>query len=232
MKKTEDILSMFPARLVESRTFEYNGKKYYLPYETIIINEKIDGLRKNTQWAEIFDKIIENEKVQLDSHLDVGSNLGFFVDHFSRKFQNNFGVEMESFYVDMCNTIYPNLNGRFINKNLNQTTLSEIFGGEEKFNLITALSMIEYINDKKKFVDDLYNLTKQICIVEGHSEDIQKGLDKEYESLLREKKWEVQRSQILTEPGLNAPNHQQVDLYGFVKRDDKIYTKNKNNKSR
>lgn len=205
MKKTEEILSMFPSRLVEGRTFIYNGNTYYMPYETIFINgEKIDGLRKNIDRSELFDKILSEKKIDYDSHLDVGSNLGFFVQHFSKKFKINYGVELEEFYTNMCNNIlYPDLNGRFINNNLNYKPLSEIF--KQKFNLITALSMIEYIDNKQKFVDELYNLTQQVCIVEGHSEDITKKLDITYEKLLLSKDWEVERYPVLTDPGINAP---------------------------
>ena len=207
MKTTEEILEMFPSRLVESRTFTYNGKTYYQPYETIFINgEKFNGLRKNTDRAELFDKILESKNIDFDSHLDVGSNLGFFVHHFSKKFKKSNGVEMESFYTDMCNDIlYPELKGHFINNDLNVKPLRELF--TEQFNLITSLSMIEYINDKRKFVEDLYNLTKQVCIVEGHSEDISKGLDSVYEKLLRSKDWDVERYSELTEAGSNAPSN-------------------------
>lgn len=207
MKTTEEILEMFPARLVESRTFTYKEKTYFQPYETIYINgEKFNGLRKNTDRGELFDKIIESKNLEYNNYLDVGSNLGFFVHHFSNKFKNVNGVEMEEFYTDMCNNIlYPELSGRFINNNLNSKRLSELF--TEQFDLITALSMIEYISDKSKFVEDLYNLTKQVCIVEGHSEDISKGLDSVYEKLLRSKDWDVERYSELTEPGTNAPSN-------------------------
>jgi len=206
MKTTEEILEMFPSRLVESRTFTYNGKTYYQPYETIFINgEKFNGLRKNTDRAELFDKILESKNIDFDSHLDVGSNLGFFVHHFSKKFKKSTGVEMESFYTDMCNNIlYPELSGNFINNDLNVKPLRDLF--TEQFNLITSLSMIEYINDKRKFVEDLYNLTKQVCIVEGHSEDIKKGLDITYENHLKSMDWDVERYSELTEAGSNAPS--------------------------
>lgn len=206
MKTTEEILEMFPSRLVESRTFNYNGKTFFVPYETIYINgEKFNGLRKNTDRAELFDKILEEKNVEYKRHLDVGSNLGFFVHHFSKKFETNNGVELESFYTNMCNDIlYPELSGRFINNDLNIKPLRDLF--TEQFNVITALSMIEYINDKNKFVEDLYNLTKEVCIVEGHSEDIKKGLDIYYENILKSKDWDVQRHHQLTEAGTNAPS--------------------------
>jgi len=208
MKTTEEILEMFPARLVESRTFNYKGKTYFVPYETIYINgEKFSGLRKNTDRAELFDKILKEKNVEYKKHLDVGSNLGFFVHHFSSQFENNFGVELESFYVGMCNILYPELEGRFINNDLNVKPLRDIF--TEQFNVVTALSMIEYINDKHSFVDDLYNLTSQVCIVEGHSEDINKGLDSLYESILKTKDWYVERYPTLTEAGTNAPSNSQ-----------------------
>ena len=206
MKTTEEILEMFPSRLVESRTFNYNGKTFFVPYETIYINgEKFNGLRKNKDRAELFDKILEEKNVEYKRHLDVGSNLGFFVHHFSKKFETNNGVELESFYTNMCNDIlYPELSGRFINNDLNIKPLRDLF--TEQFNVITALSMIEYINDKNKFVEDLYNLTKEVCIVEGHSEDIKKGLDIYYENILKSKDWDVQRYHQLTEAGTNAPS--------------------------
>jgi len=70
---------------------------------------------------------------------------------------------------------------------------------------VTSLSMIEYINDKESFVQDLFNHTRLICIVEGHSEDIRKGLDEKYEKILKSQSWDVTRCPFLTEAGTNAP---------------------------
>lgn len=203
--KTEEILSLFPSHLVENRTIEYNGNTYFQPYESIYINgELINGLRKNTDRAKIFDDILSHSNITINSHLDVGSNLGFFVHHFSSKVQRSCGVELEKFYVQMCNILYPELKNVFIQNDINQKNLRNLL--TDKFDLVTSLSMIEYINDKKTFVEDLFNLTNKICIVEGHSEDIQKGLDKEYESLLLTQNWQVFRYPFLTDPGINAPS--------------------------
>ena len=185
MKKTEEILSLFPGHLVEHRTFTYNGKNYFIPYETIYINgELIQGLRKNTDRAELFDSIINPYKDDINSHLDVGSNLGFFVHYFSKHVSFSRGVELEDFYVKTCQTLYPDIQDSFICKDLNDSKLNEIF--DSTFDLVTSLSMIEYIDDKEDFVKSLFEITNKICIVEGHSEDIPKGLDIKYEEILKQ----------------------------------------------
>ena len=107
----------------------------------------------------------------------------------------------------MCRFLYQGLYENFILGNINNNRLTDLF--QEQFDVITALSMIEYITDKRGFVDDLFSLTRSLCIIEGHSEDIHKGHDKFYEGLLEEKPWSVKRLDVLTDAGINAPDHSQ-----------------------
>lgn len=70
--------------------------------------------------------------------------------------------------------------------------------------------MFEYINDKHQFAKDLCSLTKELCIVEGHSEDIVLGHDVTYEAILREQDWTVTRIEEVTDAGINAPQRTQA----------------------
>jgi hypothetical protein len=44
-----------------------------------------------------------------------------------------------------------------------------------------------------------------VCIVEGHSEDIIKGFDLQYEEMLKVQPWTVTRMEETTDVGINAP---------------------------
>ena len=201
----EEFLSKCPPHLVEGRTISYNNKTFYIPYETITVQGvKLNGLRENEDRLNLFENIIEDRVENKNSYLDVGSNMGIFVRYFSDNFEKVSGVELEDYYINICKYLYPEIQDSFRHHNLNYKRLSEIFP-DETFDVVSALSMIEYITNKEDFVEDLFNLTNEICIVEGHSEDINKGLDITYENLLKAKSWKVERLEEMTDVGINAP---------------------------
>ena len=187
----------------ENFQIEFEGSTYPMPYSTMVIQDhKLQGLRENEERLVLFDKIIDEYVDDKNSYLDVGSNQGVFVRHFNDQFENVAGVEASPYYIDLCRFLYSDMDV-FTHADLNQQPLSSLFS--EPVDVITSLSMIEYIHDKKAFVEDLYNLTGKICIVEGHSEDFAKNLDHVYEGFLTSQDWTVVRRPEVTDPGLNAP---------------------------
>lgn len=206
-----EFLSRCDGAKVEFRRTSYEGKEYYIPYSTVKINNTlIKGLRENEERIELLTSIIENNVNEKSTYLDVGSNLGVFVRTFSFIFDNAYGVDYESYYINQAKFLYDDIKDNFQQADLNQIRLINIFPGK-KFDTITALSMIEYIHNKKQFVGDLFDLTRGICIVEGHSEDIKLGHDKTYENILKSFDWTVTRLEQTTDVGINAP----VDTFKY-----------------
>jgi hypothetical protein len=125
------------------------------------------------------------------------------VRSFDHIFEEVYGVDADWYYVEQCRYLYPDLESSFTLGDLNVTRLTDIFSSSK--DVVTALSMIEYIDDKQAFVGDLFSLTNELCIVEGHSESIECGADAVYDSLLRTQNWEVEKLPITTDAGYNAP---------------------------
>ena len=189
---------------VEHRTMEFEGHQYSIPYSTIQIGEdKLEGLRENEERIDLLRNIISDNAASPMVHLDIGSNLGVFVESLKDMFESSTGVDADPYYIEQCNFLYPDTKSEFHLCDLNKTSLGEKFDGP--FDVITALSMLEYIKDKEQFITDLYNLTGQVCIVEGHSEDIIKGFDLQYEEMLEVQPWTVTRMEETTDVGINAP---------------------------
>lgn len=184
-------------------TVEFEGIQYPMPYETLRIgNEVVPGVRENEERLWLFEKVLSGIRDRF-SLLDIGCNLGTTADHFSRSFSLVMGIEAQPIYYNLASELFPNV--RFILANVNRGGLKSIIG-ERKFSAVLALSMIEYIEDKKTFVSDLFNATEQVCIVEGHSEDIYpRQRDVQYEALLKTQPWTVERLPVVTDAGLNAP---------------------------
>lgn len=186
-------------------TVEYEGQRYPMPYETLKIGGvTIQGVRENAGRFHLLESLLAPVQ-RKRSLLDIGSNLGTTATHFAQHFEQVTGIEAQLLYHTLSRELWPDV--RFIHSDLNRTTLGRLMGGET-FSVVLALSMIEYIRDKRTFVEDLYRATEQVCIVEGHSETIYpKGLDGEYEALLKSQPWTVTRRPELTDNGLNAPRH-------------------------
>ena len=188
-------------------TVEVDGVCYPMPYETLSIEgREIKGVRENRFRFALLHKLMAGVHPCF-SLLDIGSNMGTTAAHFAQSFDQVTGIEAQLVYHSLARELWPHV--RFIHSDLNRTTLGRLMGGE-KFSVVLALSMIEYIRDKETFVRDLYNATEQVCIVEGHSEDIyprQRHL--QYEALLKTQAWTVERCQENTDPGLNAPKWSQ-----------------------
>ena len=200
----EDFLSRCKRERVEGRTTVYNGKTYAIPYSTVKIREvKISGLRENEERIKLFrNKITENTKKR-KSYLDVGCNLGVFVRSFEDLFEEVSGIDYDEYYIGQCRFLYEDIADRFRRFDLNQERIVSL--STEGYDVITALSMIEYVNDQSQFVSDLHDMTNELCIIEGHSEDINKGLDIKYENIIKSFSWSVERLKETTDVGINAP---------------------------
>jgi hypothetical protein len=199
-----EFLSRCKRERVEGRTINYEGKEYAIPYSTVKIQDVVlPGLRENQERISLLEKIIEDNSKSRNSYLDVGSNLGIFVRSYDHLFKSTTGVDADQYYFDMCQFLYEDTNCKFVLADLNYHRLPKIFNSS--YDVITALSMIEYIHDKQQFVEDLYNMTNEVCIIEGHSEDVKKKLDIEYENLLKTQGWKVERLSDTTDAGINAP---------------------------
>ena len=199
-----EFLSRCKHTRVEGRTITYNNTEYAMPYSTVKVQDVLlEGLRENEKRIDLFEKIIKENSKSRNSYLDIGSNLGVFVRSFDHIFEKVSGIDADRYYIDMCEFLYEEEDCDFILADLNIKRITDFFDSPR--DVITALSMIEYINDKEQFVQDLYDLTNELCIVEGHSEDIKKGLDKDYEKILRTQNWKVERYATTTDAGINAP---------------------------
>ena len=199
-----DFLSRCRSDKVEGRTTTYEGKSYPIPYSTVKIQDTmIGGLRESEERVALIEKIIEEHSEGRSSYLDIGCNLGVFVRSYEHLFETVEGIDYDWHYIEMCRYLYPDIEDCFILGNLNVKRLADLIAQPK--DVITALSMIEYIDNKDAFVGDLYTLTSELCIVEGHSEDNIKGLDKVYDSLLRTQDWEVEKLLVTTDAGFNAP---------------------------
>lgn len=197
-------LARCEATRVEHRTMDFEGHQYAIPYSTVQIGEhKLEGLRENEDRIDLLRNIISENAASPMVHLDVGSNLGVFVESLKDMFSASTGVDADPYYIDQCHFLYPTTASEFHLCDLNKTSLGEKF--DSTFDVITALSMLEYIKDKETFINDLYKLTDQVCIVEGHSEDIIKGYDLKYEAMLEVEPWTVTRIEETTDVGINAP---------------------------
>ncbi len=200
---TEQFLSQLNPDRVEQHRFIYKGQSYPRPYQTVFINgEEIAGLREMTSRFTLLKSIMTSNDVKFTSYLDIGCNLSYFPYQFSELFQESTGVEYDTYYVNLARQLYPNLN--IIQNDLNQTRLSQLFPSQ-KFECITSLSMFEYIHDKYALTKDLYDLSTNLVIVEGHSLDINSGRDNQYETILKSQPWTVTRLETLTDNGINAP---------------------------
>jgi len=199
-----EFLSRCQANRVEHRQMKFEGKSYFIPYSTVQIGEhKLEGLRENEKRINLLRDIIGDYANKPTTHLDVGCNLGVFVESLKDIFKSSEGVDADSYYIEQCRFLYPETKSKFHLANLNDKPLTSLF--QERFDVITALSMFEYITFKQDFVSELFNMTDQICIVEGHSEDILLGRDVRYENLLRTQDWKVVRMEETTDVGINAP---------------------------
>lgn len=187
----------------DSRFFSYDGVTYPMPYQTITVHGvQFPGLRHIADRVQLFDTIMSQYATNFDSYLDIGCNLGAFVNNYASKFKNVIGIEADSTVFSLATELHG---PRFIHANVNNQPLRTMF--TKPFDVITALSMIEYVTDKRAFIKDLYDLTGTICIVEGHSADIVPlKRDVIYDQLLREQPWTVIRRPELTEAGSNAPS--------------------------
>lgn len=188
-------------------TIEYGAERFPMPYETLQIGGvTIQGVRENSERFRLLEGILAPVQPK-HSLLDIGCNLGTTVAHFRQYFDHVAGIEAQLVYHTLARELWPRI--QFIHSDLNRTTLGRLMGGET-FSAVLALSMIEYIQDKRTFVEDLCRATEQVCIVEGHSEDIYpRQRDHHYEALLKTQDWKVERLPVNTDPGLNAPKWSQ-----------------------
>ena len=202
----EDLLKTLPSQ--EGLTIEHNGKTYYRPYQTFTYKgETFEGLREMKERRQLFLNLIKQHNVDTSgSYLDIGCNMGYFPRVFSEVFSEVYGIDYNQYYTWFAKTISPELSNCYFNYDINSRGLKSFFGNE-KFDFVTSLSMIEYINDKQQFVKDIFDLVKDngLVVFEGHSMDINLGFDKKYENIIRSMPWKVERLSVLTDNRINAP---------------------------
>lgn len=186
---------------------EYDGLRYNMPYETLRIGGvTIPGVRENEARFRLLEGILAPVQPKY-SLLDIGCNLGTTAGHFAQYFDRVTGIEAQAIYCGLAKELHPGV--EFHLADINRASLAGIIGARV-YSVVLALSMIEYIQDKRTFVEDLYRATEQVCIVEGHAEDIYpRQRHHHYEALLETQPWTVERLPVNTDPGLNAPKHSQ-----------------------
>lgn len=202
----EELLKTLPSQ--EGLQIRHNGKVYFRPYQTFTYKgETFEGLREMKERKQLFLDLIEQHKVNTSgSYLDIGCNMGFFPRVLSEVFSEVCGIDYNPYYTWFAKTVAPHLADSYFNYDINSKGLKSFFGNET-FDFITSLSMIEYINDKEQFVKDIFDLVKDdgLVVFEGHSMDINHGYDKKYENIIRSMPWKVERLSVLTDNGINAP---------------------------
>lgn len=212
INSTEDLLKTLPSQ--EGLTITHNGRSYFRPYQTFEFNgETFEGLREMKDRKALFQAQISKylpTPEDRKAYLDVGCNMGYFVRAFTSEFEETVGVDYNPYYTWFAKTVTPKgLNATFHNYDINSRGLASFFGTGQ-FDMITSLSMIEYITNKEQFVKDIFDLLRPggLCIFEGHSMDINLGHDKKYETLIRgaSEDWTVERLDTLTDNGINAPS--------------------------
>jgi len=197
----------------EGETIKQDGHTYSKPYHPIILpGINIKGLREGVQRLELLDHLLDTYGCGqgAGTYLDIGCNSGFYLHNLRGRFKKVIGIEKDQRYVTFSRRLYAlgdkPVGSSVVNVDINKQRLKDwcTKNHKGKFEVITALSMIEYIKDQKAFVEDLFNATSHICIVEGHSSDIKTGADKKYEALLQSHAWQVIRLEEKTDPGTNA----------------------------
>jgi hypothetical protein len=200
----EEFLKICKPERVEGRTLVYNGREYAIPYSTIKVQDiLLPGLRENEKRLELFENIILENTSTRSTYLDIGCNLGVFVKSFNHLFEAVLGIDYDEYYIGQCRFLYPEMRDAFKVVDLNKNRIPEVI--DRQVDVITALSMVEYIEDKKQFISDIYESVRELCIIEGHSEDIVKGYDIEYEKIIMSFPWKVTRLEETTDVGVNAP---------------------------
>jgi 2-polyprenyl-3-methyl-5-hydroxy-6-metoxy-1,4-benzoquinol methylase len=197
--KLHEILRQLPD-YSDGLRYNLDGRDYPRPYQTIVIEGKlIRGLRLCIDRQEIFELWIKAYGIFKGTYLDIGCQLGFFPKQMSYIFDEVTGIDCSKPYINACKLLHPEIADRFILQDANDLRIVA------KADVVTALSMIEYIIDKEKFVKELFEHTNQMLILEGHAPDMANGTDKVWEKLLTAHPWkQVAKWDELTEPGLNA----------------------------
>lgn len=180
--------------------YNLDGKDYPRPYQTIIVEGKlIRGLRICLDRQDLFEALFKQFGIVKGTYLDIGCQLGFFVKQMSFIFSEVLGIDCSESYINSCKLLYPELKDSFV------LQTADDLRTVPKADVITALSMIEYVLDKEKFVKELFEHTNQMCIIEGHAPDIEKNIDYYWEMEIRKQPWQqVIRFEGLTEAGMNA----------------------------
>jgi SAM-dependent methyltransferase len=182
---------------------EYNGKVYPIPYsETLCDGKWLMGLRKTRERIALIEEQIKD--IPRGRYFDIGCNIGNFVNYFSHSFTQSHGADCDRDYMMLWSQVWNR--GQFACCDFNQTTFTQLVG-KAQYNLITALSVIENIRDVPKLLAEVYASLYDggVFILEGHSEDIPRGRDIVWETMLKVEPWAVTRLPVLTDAGLNAP---------------------------
>ena len=196
-----ELLSHLP--FVEGHRSVTNGVEHNTPYHTFPYQGvNVLGLRENARRLQLLRSAVDEHVLVKESILDIGCNLGTIGAAFTNIFPTVVGVDEDHAILALAERVYPLVH--FQRLALNQERLLQRFNHGE-FQVTLCLSMLEYVNDKAAFVSDLHQITRRLCIVEGHSEDFARGRDVEYEAILRTMPWTVTRLSETTDPGMNAP---------------------------
>lgn len=203
--KIINILSKLQGRWVDNKTFEYKNKKFYMPYQTIKIEGIVfEGLRDSQSRINLINNVINTYNIPNNILIDIGSNLGCFVNQYILGFKNVYGIDSDKDYIELSKELYPQLRYNFMNVDINHISTKEVFHNV-RFNVVLLLSIIENFNNQKLILKEINEITDGVVIVEGHSDDIRNGKDVFYESLLKDVFYKVERLEN-TDPGINAPD--------------------------
>jgi SAM-dependent methyltransferase len=196
-----DILEKLDLRHSDGHTFTYQGKRYPVPYQTLTVaGVRVDGLRDVDDRIALINKY--SAHVMPLAYLDIGCNLGMVTAGVGARFDSAWGIDTDEHYIDICRELHTGEQYEFEACDVERLLVPM------RFNLITALSMIENVIDPNLWMSVVYRKVAPagVLILEGHSSDIVTGKWRVWDALMRSHDWAVELLKERTNAGENSPH--------------------------
>ena len=207
-----DVLERLDLRHSDGHTFAYQGKRYPTPYQTMTVcGVTVQGLREVDERAALINE--HSAAVMPLAYLDIGCNLGMVTAQVGERFDSAWGIDTDQHYIDLCADIHTGYQFSWECCDL------EHFHVPMRFNLITALSMIENVIDPALWMGLVYRKLAGggVFVLEGHSADIVSGRWRVWDALMRSHEWTVELLPTRTDAGGNSPHSEGRPVWVCVK---------------
>lgn len=185
----------------DGHTFVYDGTVYPMPYQTVTIDGvTVTGLRETAGRVNLIRQYTED--VAGGAYLDIGCNLGAVTVEIGRHFDISLGIDRDARYIALCRMLHGDTNTGF------DCVTLEGMRGIGRWNLITALSMVENVRDTDAFLKRVYGMLADggAFVMEGHSGDVASGRVDVWGDMLAALPWRVRLLDERTDAGLNSPH--------------------------